>query len=140
MNTELQNLCSSVRQLCEVWNLKECHRLIGSAMGEYPDAAEPHNLLGIILEKEGNHVSAMKHFRAAWALDPTYLPAHQNLNTFGTFCACGSFAFDESDVVPEPLAPGAFVRKEGRLQWEVSRKKIEYDKNGIGRVIRRREP
>ena len=40
-------------------------------MAENPHGAVPHNLMGILLEKESNHVLAMKHFRAAYALDPT---------------------------------------------------------------------
>ena len=48
-------------------------------MAENPHCAIPHNLMGILLEKEANHVLAMKHFRAAYALDPTYIPARYNM-------------------------------------------------------------
>ncbi len=34
-------------------------------------------------EMQGNHLMAMKHFRVAWDLEPTYLPARQNLEVFG---------------------------------------------------------
>lgn len=27
----------------------------------------------------------MKHFRAAWCLDPTYLPARENMSNFSSF-------------------------------------------------------
>ena len=43
------------------------------------DAPEPHNLFGILLELRGDGDSARKHYRAAYALDPTYRPASRNL-------------------------------------------------------------
>ena len=96
-NAQLQELCSAVRKYSAALNYPKCAALICEAMGKFPNAPEPHNLLGIVLEKEGNHADAMKHFRAAYALDPTYIPARQNLETYGTFYACGKCAFDESD-------------------------------------------
>ncbi len=69
---ELNALCTSVRRLALAGEYKECERLISDAMGKYPHAAEPHNLFGVILEKEDDHIAAMKHFRAAWALNPSY--------------------------------------------------------------------
>lgn len=70
-------------------------------MRDYPHAPHPHNLMGILLEKQGNHLSAMKHFRAAWALDPTYLPCRINLDRYGSFFNQGNCAFDEQDCPPE---------------------------------------
>ena len=67
-------------------------------------------------------MTAMKHFRAAWALDPAYLPARQNLDTFGTFFSHGKSAYDESDCTEE------------KLEEYVT----EYDANGIGHLVRRR--
>jgi len=45
------------------------------------DASRPEafNLLGAILEIRGSHLQAQKNYRAALALDPSYLPAQQNL-------------------------------------------------------------
>ncbi|WP_312503827.1 hypothetical protein [Lacrimispora sp.] len=98
---ELNALCTSVRSLALAGEYRECERLISDAIGKYPHAAEPHNLFGVILEKEGDHIAAMKHFRAAWALDPSYLPARQNLDSFGTFFSRGRTAYDESDCPEE---------------------------------------
>lgn len=64
-----------IRRLIENGALVKAEEVAAKAMGEYPHSPEPHNLMGIVLEKENEHVEAMKHFRAAWALDPTYLPA-----------------------------------------------------------------
>lgn len=94
----LAELCASVRRLVAEKDYETCERIICQAMVEYPHAPQPHNLLGIILEKTGNHRLAMKHFRAAWALDSTYLPADYNLETYGTFFSSGNCAYDESDI------------------------------------------
>ena len=119
---ELNALCTSVRRLVLAGEYRECERLIFDAMGKYPHAAEPHNLIGIVLEKEGDHITAMKHFRAAWALDPAYLPARQNLDSFGIFFSRGNTAFDESDCPEEDQVKCA----------------TEYDAQGIGHVVRRK--
>ena len=94
---ELSDLCKNVRSLVACGNYDKCSALISQAMQSYPHAPQPHNLLGVVLEKKGNHILAMKHFRAAWALDPTYFPASQNLTTYGTFYSHGKDAYDESD-------------------------------------------
>lgn len=95
---ELAQLCDTVRAFVKKGALEACLAPICRAMERHPHAPQPHNLLGIILEKTGDHAAAMRHFRAAWALDPTYLPADHNLNTYGTFYSKGSCAFDESDL------------------------------------------
>lgn len=49
------------------------------AVTENINAAEPHNLFGVIAEFKGDFAAAGKHYRAACALDPTYKPADRNL-------------------------------------------------------------
>ncbi len=98
---ELDALCSSVRELVEQKEYQKCELLIKDAMGKYPHAPQPHNLIGILLEKEGDHVAAMKHFRAAWALDPTYIPARCNLERYGSLYVIEKCAYDESDCPQE---------------------------------------
>ncbi|MDF2886247.1 MAG: hypothetical protein K0R23_632 [Lacrimispora sp.] len=93
----LTALCETIRDLIGMQDYQTCESMICQAIGKYPHAPEPHNLIGILLEKTGDHPSAMKHFRAAWALDPTYLPARQNLECYGTFFSNGRCAYDEKD-------------------------------------------
>lgn len=64
-------------------------------------------------------MTAMKHFRAAWALDPTYLPARQNMDSF---YPSDKWAYNESDCPQE--------KKNDKY-------KVEYDTHGIGHVVRR---
>lgn len=98
---ELTKLCDKVRAYVYDGEYESCMEIILDAMQKYPHAPEPHNLIGIILEKTGDHTNAMKHFRAAIALDPGYQAATQNLYNYGTFYSKGKIAFDESDVIEE---------------------------------------
>ena len=78
-STELMGLCDRVKEYLDRDAYKECIEDICYAMYLHPNAPEPHNLLGIVMEKQRNHLGAMKHFRAALDLDPTYLPAKENM-------------------------------------------------------------
>lgn len=121
-NQELSMLCSSVRTLVINGEYDKCNEMICEAMEHYPHDPEPHNLMGIVLEHTGDHSRAMKHFRAAWALDPTYRPASQNLNNYGTFHSHGNCAYDESScVVEHPKSC-----------------EIEYNNYGVGHIVRRK--
>jgi hypothetical protein len=119
---DLQLLCNEVRALVKREEFAECEKRIYDAMGKYPHAPEPNNLLGVLLEKQGDHLLAMKHFRAAWALDPSYRPVRQNLDRYASFYSHEAAAFDDSDVKDEP--PLANVE-------------IVYDERGIGHVVKR---
>lgn len=107
---ELEDLCTTVRTLVTDKEFDACLSVISRAMEAHPHAPEPHNLLGIVLEKTGDHICAMKHFRAAWALDPQYRPASHNLYTYGTFFSDGRCAFDENDLAPISQKELAFAR------------------------------
>lgn len=122
---ELRALCAAVRGLIARREYGACEELIRRAMGRYPNAAEPHNLLGILLEKEGDHPGAMRHFRAAWDLDPTYLPARKNLDRCGTFFPAGGCVYGESGREPREQPGGSAGYA------------VEYDAQGIGHVVRR---
>lgn len=139
IDKELIELCEYVRSLVSNDNYEDCVAPICQAMERYPHAPQPHNLLGIVLEKMGDHVSAMKHFRAAWALDPTYLPATHNLHTYGTFFSNGVCAFDESDIKESSSSNMEVIYDERGVGHVVSKNKVVYDKNGIGRIVRRSE-
>ena len=94
---ELALLCGTVREMASRGDYAAGERLVRDAMGVYPHAPQPHNLIGVLLELQGDHPAAMKHFRAAWALDPAYYPARWNICRFGSFFPSGEWAFDEAD-------------------------------------------
>lgn len=60
-------------------DFESSHAQIAYAMALNMDAPQPHNLLGILYELVGDENAARKHYRAAYALDPTYKPACRNL-------------------------------------------------------------
>lgn len=134
---QLKSLCDMVRRLCEECEYEKCCQLIYKAMEEHPHAAQPHNLLGIVLEKTGDHLMAMRHFRAAWALDPSYRPANHNMNIYGTFITNGICAFDEDDLEEEKYSKVNIVYDKRGIGHVMSRNKIEYDEYGIGHITRR---
>lgn len=119
---ELTALCNAVRILINQKQFRESETLIRQAMGKYPHAAQPHNLFGIQLENEGDHLSAMKHFRAAVALDATYLPARYNMDQYADI-----FGKEHMDIYVEADYP----------QGQKELYKIEYDENGVGRMVKR---
>jgi tetratricopeptide (TPR) repeat protein len=122
-NIEITKLCNTVRELINQREFYKSEELIKRAMEKFPHAPEPHNLMGIQLENEGDHLAALKHFRAAWALDPTYLPARYNMNQYADmFCKNRRDAYVDEDCPQE---------QERELY------KIEYDEKGIGHVIKR---
>ena len=60
-------------------------QIIADAMMMNMDAPEPHNLLGILYELLGDDVAARQHYRAAYALDPTYKPSCRNLERLALY-------------------------------------------------------
>ena len=79
---QMQALTARVRALVQENHMCEAEAAAAMAMADAPHEAQPHNLMGIIMERENDHVQAMKHFRAAWALDPTFVPARINMERY----------------------------------------------------------
>lgn len=97
----LEALCAHAKHMILSGDYKKCYQMVCTVMSRYPNSPHPHNLMGILYEKEGCHTEAMKHFRAALALDPTYMPAKQNLNLYGTCDFPHRCAFLEADCTQE---------------------------------------
>lgn len=57
---------------------------VRKAIGLDSSRAEAFNLLGALLELRNDDVGALKNYRAAYALDPTYKPARVNLERIST--------------------------------------------------------
>ncbi|MBU4439461.1 MAG: hypothetical protein KJ779_07845 [Firmicutes bacterium] len=93
---------------------------IRKAMNENPHSPISHNLYGILEELLKEENLAHKHYRAAYALDPTYKPAIRNLERTAAFDARkNNMHIDFGD---EP------VEEEEDLYT------IEYDKNHVGHL------
>ncbi|PWM44179.1 MAG: hypothetical protein DBX47_05840 [Clostridiales bacterium] len=80
--TDLVELCNIVKKLINDKKYSESEKLICQAMSDCPHSPEPHNLMGVLLANMGDQLTAMKHFRAAWALNPAYVPARYNMNRY----------------------------------------------------------
>ena len=120
----MQPLTAHIRALVAQRHFSEAEDEAAQAMAAAPHDAQPHNLMGIIAESRNDHVQAMKHFRAAWALDPTYLPARINMERYGSFSGqMPRPVYDETECTPSSA--------ENRPAY-----RIEYDKHGIGHVIK----
>ncbi|MEG1547474.1 MAG: hypothetical protein RR232_04915 [Clostridia bacterium] len=85
MEEALRNTINMAKMLIQAQRFNECEAILSSSMMSHPHDAIPHNLMGLLLEKKQEHANAMKHFRAAYALDPSYRPAAWNLECFGEF-------------------------------------------------------
>lgn len=94
---QLDELCQEVHRLVTNREYEKAKALAEQAMAAYPNAPQPHNLLGIVLEKMQCHALAMRHFRAAYALDPGYGPVGKSLDTFGTFRTWETPNFGDED-------------------------------------------
>lgn len=66
-------------------NFSEAIEYIHLAILEDDASPKTHNLLGIIAELTENLSLAGKHYRAAYALDPTFKPAFRNLERITSF-------------------------------------------------------
>lgn len=114
-------LCEQVKALINDKKYNQCEGLIASYMGKYPHACQPHNLMGILLEEEGNHTIAMEHFRVAWMFDPSYLPAQQNLTSCSdSFVKQKKYYYEKKDCPAETT--NEYV--------------LAYDQNNVGHIVK----
>ncbi|MGI6109166.1 MAG: hypothetical protein ACOYB8_04895 [Eubacteriaceae bacterium] len=121
----LDKLCKQIKELVKAGRLEEAEKIAAAAVISNPSEPQPHNLMGIILEHAGDHHQAMIHFRAAWSLDPTYVPARFNIRQYGCyFCNHHIDAYTEQDC---PC--GDDIDFEDPL-W------TSYRKQGMGSIIR----
>lgn len=82
---EFKRLLSQAEACIGRGQFAEAEQYIRSAMTLDISAPQPHNLYGILLEFRGDRRCALKHYRAATDLDPTYMPAKNNLYRSGPF-------------------------------------------------------
>ena len=104
----MTDLCMKVKKYVEEKDWDSCMELIPRYMERYPNSAVPHNLLGIVLESQGHHPDAMRHFRAAWSLDPTFMPASQNIDAYSLYDS-------EKDVKPAYTADDSLTERRPAL-------------------------
>lgn len=69
---------------------------VRKAIAIEPSRPEAFNLLGALLEIQGDALEAERHYRAALELDPTYKPARENLNRTTDWEPKGNIVLGES--------------------------------------------
>lgn len=121
MEKKLMDLCIEVKADFENGHWKESRKKLTEFMKEYPDSPVPHNLMGIWYEKQYFHVEGMKHFRAAWALDPAFLPVRVNLNRAASVLNNKKMVF-------------AYLEEDCQEEIKKPKKKLVFDKYGIGHM------
>ncbi|MBS3986325.1 MAG: hypothetical protein KGZ38_00035 [Erysipelothrix sp.] len=60
----------------------DAYPMIINLMTHYPNEPWAHNLLGCWYEMQGEIILAMKHYRAAYAISPSYVASRQNVVEF----------------------------------------------------------
>lgn len=63
-------------------DLKSSYEKIIQLLTAFPSEPWGHNLLGCWYEIHGDVILAMKHYRAAYALNPSYDPSRMNVVEF----------------------------------------------------------
>ncbi|MDF2541962.1 MAG: hypothetical protein K0S47_1680 [Herbinix sp.] len=84
VTNKLDLLLKEATSKLKKYELKEAYQYIMEACITDPNAAQPHNLLGIWYEFIDNNDLARKHYRVAYVLNPTYKPASENLERVST--------------------------------------------------------
>ncbi|ETA81214.1 tetratricopeptide repeat protein [Youngiibacter fragilis] len=93
--------------------------LLGQAAQEDQNQPEYHNLLGIIAELRRDLTLACRHYRAAYALDPSYLPASRNLDritAYSTARNTGTPDYGDACKIEELPASFAYSEYKSRNQ------------------------
>lgn len=77
---DYETLLSTARNYLELHNYGQAISFTKEALRCDPSRPEALTLLGQIEESQGDRLNALKKYRAAIDLDPTYRPAHENLD------------------------------------------------------------
>jgi tetratricopeptide (TPR) repeat protein len=86
------------------YDYEEAYQYIVDAGKEDPNAPQPHNLLGIWYECKGMNNYARKHYRVAYVLDPTYVPASENLERVSTLFPYQRIPINYGEVPGEAMS------------------------------------
>lgn len=77
-------------------DFSKAKEMLKKATSEDSEKPEPFNLLGVIYEMQHKQAEAMKMYRAALALDPSYKPANENIERAGS--SVGSIDLDNINL------------------------------------------
>ena len=104
-------------------NLIQAENYLKEAIIKDFSAPQTHNLFGIISEHKEEKLLAIRHYRAAYALDPAYKPARNNLERITTYHNSCYRKFDLVDRKEEKNDTNDYF--------------IEYDRHKVGYIKKR---
>jgi Flp pilus assembly protein TadD len=93
------------------YELEEAYQYIMEACITDPNAAQPHNLLGIWYEFKNNKNLARKQYRVAYVLNPTYKPASENLERVSTLFLYKSIPVNYGEETVEDMNMAEGIKK-----------------------------
>jgi len=111
---------ASAKKALKAGDYVQAEEQIKKAMNENPHSPVVHNLYGILEELLKEDKLAHKHYRAAMALDPAYIPAMRNLERISTFEERARKAHINFGDKPEQIGEDLYI--------------IEYDRNHVGHL------
>jgi DNA-binding response OmpR family regulator len=80
---------------------EEAREIARRALARDPAQPEAYNLLGALLEIEGDIPESLKFYRAALDIDPTFQPARANLAGAASWPRIGPVELDDDDEGPK---------------------------------------
>lgn len=98
------------------YEMEKSYQRIMEALTANPNAPEPHNLLGIWYEIKNDSNLARKHYRAAYALDPSFKPASRNLERVCTLFSSDRSSIDYGDSSPESSSKENLIERMRRVR------------------------
>lgn len=105
-------------------DFKEALKYIHLAMFEDDTSPKTHNLIGIIAELNGDLILSEKHYRAAYALDPTFKACCINLERITDF-------YYNINIKDIDFGNNPEEKEEEKLYT------IQYDCNNVGHLRRK---
>lgn len=97
MDQDLLDTIGTAKRLIVNGKFMECEAIICTLMFQHPHDPVPHNLMGLMYEAMDQHAKAMRHFRAAYDLDPEFRPATWNMECFGSGYQTAHGAYYDAD-------------------------------------------
>jgi Flp pilus assembly protein TadD len=94
-----------IKKQIDEGRLEQAEQYIRTTLSDFPERPEPYNLLGAVMEIKSRWLEAVKFYRAALDLDPTYKPAITNLDRATSFARIGRIVLEEPLSRPDSL-PG----------------------------------
>lgn len=105
--------------------MSEAENYLKSAMCQNVSSPITHNLLGVLYECRGDQFLAAKHYRAAYALDPSYKPAARNLHRIVCCFDIPDNDYDLGDKLNDDVKSEYFVEYDADKVGHIRKKKFD---------------